>query len=79
MIGSDYVADSDQENMKTLVCRLRKIFGDLIGDSEVIRTVRGLGYMLVDESRPNDQGSTDQLKKKLSQPKYLRAKTVFTS
>ena len=53
--GSDFVTDSDKQNFKTLIYRLRNIFLDLNLDPELIRTVHGLGYMLVDEKRHVDE------------------------
>lgn len=52
IIRSDYICDSDRDNMRGLVARLRKkLIEDLKLDSEVIITAWGRGYMLLDHSK----------------------------
>jgi len=47
---SKFVLDSDRTNLRILVGRVRKKLRGLVGDKEVIETVRNRGYKLVDLS-----------------------------
>jgi len=48
LIESETIVPTDRRNVGTVVCTLRKKLQDLVGEREVIKTVRALGYMLVD-------------------------------
>ena len=78
IFDSDYFSDSDTNNIGQLVWRLRSKLKKIIGDHDLIKTVHGFGYALIDESRPHHQEPTASSREQPTEPMYLRAKSVFT-